>query len=137
MLLLFYLVILILSFYLLHFLSEHYFITALDKIGDKFRMSSDVAGATLMAAGSSAPELAVMIVSVVKTGHHEAIGVGTIVGSALFNLFIITGVVMAIRNNAKLNWQPLIRDLLFYALSVLLLVYFFEDGSIRDRKSVV
>ena len=121
---------LLVFFYLLHFFSEHYFIPALDKIGDRFKMSSDIAGATLMAAGSSAPELAVMIVSVVKSGHHEAIGVGTIVGSALFNLFIISGAVMVIKNNAKLVWQPLIRDLIFYSLSVILLIYFFKDGSI-------
>ncbi len=132
-----YLGVLLVSFYLLHFFSEHYFVPSLDFISKKLRMSSDIAGATLMAAGSSAPELAVVIVSVMKSGNHLAIGVGTIVGSALFNLFVIVGVVMVLRNNAKLVWQPLVRDLVFYALSVILLVLFFKDGSISILEAFI
>ncbi len=128
--LLLYIITLFISFYLLYFVSEHYFIPALDNIGDRLKMTSDISGATLMAAGSSAPELAVVIVSVIKAGNHAAIGVGTIVGSALFNLFVITGVAMIIKSNTKLIWQPLARDLLFYAISVILLVWFFIDGTI-------
>jgi K+-dependent Na+/Ca+ exchanger-like protein len=135
--LLLYIASLFLSFYLLYFVSEHYFIPALDKIGERLKMTSDISGATLMAAGSSAPELAVVIVSVVKAGNHVAIGVGTIVGSALFNLFIITGVAMIIKNKAKLIWQPLARDLLFYAISVILLVWFFADGSINITEALI
>jgi len=130
--LLLYIAILLLSFYLLHFFSEHYFIPSLDEIGKKLKMTSDISGATLMAAGSSAPELAVVIVAVLKAGHHEAIGVGTIVGSALFNLFVITGAALIIKSKAKLVWQPLVRDLLFYALSVVFMVWFFKDGILSN-----
>lgn len=49
-------------------------------------LSDDVAGATLMAAGASAPEL---ITTVVSTFTHSAIGMGTIVGSEIFNQLII------------------------------------------------
>ncbi len=127
---LFYIVVLLLAFYLLNLFSEFYFIPSLDRIGEKLRMSSDISGATLMAIGSSAPELAVMIISVFKQGNHQDIGIGTIVGSALFNLFIITGVVMMIKSNFKLTWQPLVRDLLFYAVSVFILIFAFSDGHI-------
>ena len=127
--LLIYAVILLLSFYLLYFFSEHYFIPSLDSLSNRFKLSSDISGATLMAAGSSAPELAVVVVSLLKSGNHQAIGIGTIVGSALFNLFIIVGAVMVIKSNRKMVWQPLVRDLIFYALSIVLLVWFFKDGS--------
>lgn len=120
---------LLVCFYLLYFFSEHYFIPSLDGIGKRFNLSSDISGATLMAVGSSAPELAVVIVSLLKTGNHEAIGIGTIVGSSLFNLFVIVGAVMVVKSNKKMVWQPLVRDLIFYALSVLLLVYSFRDGA--------
>jgi len=129
--------VLLLFFYLLHFFSEHYFIPSLDKIGDKLKMSSDISGSTLMAIGSSAPELAVMLISVFKSGNHEAIGIGTIVGSALFNLFVITGSVMVVMNRARLVWQPLIRDLLFYAISVIILIYFFKDNYIELWEATV
>ncbi len=121
-------ILLLLSFYLLYFFSEHYFIPSLDKISERFNLSSDISGATLMAIGSSAPELAVVIVSLLKPGNHESIGIGTIVGSALFNLFVIVGAVMVVKKNQKMIWQPLVRDLIFYALSIGLLVWFFYDG---------
>lgn len=125
-----------LSFYLLYFITNYYFIPALDKISSKFNISSDIAGSTLMAAGSSAPELAIMLFAIFKVGGHGAIGVGTIVGSALFNLFFIIGAVILIKQS-KLVWQPLIRDLSFYAISIALLFYFFKDGSINLTESII
>ncbi len=125
-----YTVALLFSFYLLYIFAEFYFIRSLDRLSQRLRLSSDIAGSTLMAAGSSAPELAVMVISVLKTGHHEPIGVGTIVGSALFNLFVISGVVMIVKQKARLSWQPMVRDLLFYALTVSLMIWSFRDGDI-------
>ena len=132
-----YVLILVLSFLLLYYFTEYYFIPSLDGIGQRMNMTSDIAGSTLMAIGSSAPELAVMVVSVMKSGHHEAIGVGTIVGSALFNLFVITGVVMLIRHKSRLVWYPLARDLFFYLLAVLILFWSFSDGRVDLNETVV
>lgn len=49
-------------------------------------MSEDVAGATFMAAGSSAPEL---FTGVAGVAFESDVGVGTIVGSAVFNILVI------------------------------------------------
>jgi len=119
-----------LSLAALHYISKHYFIKSLDYISTKLKLSSDMAGSTLMAAGSSAPELAVALFAIFMAGNHEALGVGTIVGSALFNILLITGVVMYIRKSAKLIWQPILRDIIFYILAILLLVYVFIEGEI-------
>ncbi len=104
------------------------FITSLDKISKDLRLSSDAAGATLMAIGSSAPELFVALFSIFKPGEHQAIGIGSIVGSAIFNLLVIVGA-SAIVRKTKLTWQPVIRDLIFYTIAVTLLVLFIWDGS--------
>uniref|UniRef100_A0A671QRL4 Sodium/potassium/calcium exchanger 4-like n=1 Tax=Sinocyclocheilus anshuiensis TaxID=1608454 RepID=A0A671QRL4_9TELE len=69
---------------------DDYFVTTLEKICEKLHMSEDVAGATFMAAGSSAPELFASIIGVFIT--HGDVGVGTIVGSAVFNILCIIGV---------------------------------------------
>ena len=125
------LALLVLSFGAIHFISEKYFIESLDHISKKLRLSSDMAGSTLMAAGSSAPELAVALFAIFMSGNHAALGVGTIVGSALFNILAITGVVMYIRKSTKLIWQPIFRDIIFYILAVLLLAYIFYYGEIN------
>ncbi len=125
-----YVLILLITFYLLAKIVEDYFIGSLDKISTRLKMSSDAAGATLMAVGSSAPELFVALFAVLHPGgHHEALGVGSIVGSALFNVLVITGAA-AIAHKALLAWQSIVRDLGFYGLSVLLLLWVFNDGKI-------
>ncbi len=104
-----------------------FFITSLDKISKDLKLSSDAAGATLMAIGSSAPELFVTLFAVLKPGDHQGIGIGSIVGSALFNILVIVGVAAMVRK-AKLTWQPVIRDLSFYLLAVILLLWGIWDG---------
>lgn len=50
-------------------------------------MSNDVAGATFMAAATSAPELFVNVIGTFIT--EGDIGIGTIVGSAVFNILAV------------------------------------------------
>jgi K+-dependent Na+/Ca+ exchanger-like protein len=120
---------LIISFYLLAEISDRYFVVSLDRISDKLGMSHDMAGATLMAIGSSAPELFVAIIAIFKPGGHAEIGIGTIVGSALFNLLVIVGAVGIVKKST-LAWQPVVRDLGFYVLSIAILFYVLINGSV-------
>ncbi|MGQ7868225.1 calcium/sodium antiporter [Sunxiuqinia sp. sy24] len=118
----------LLCFILLARIVDQFFVVSLDRISSDLKLSSDAAGATLMAVGSSAPELFVALFSVLKQGDHEAIGIGSIVGSALFNLLGIVGVVALVRKTV-LTWQPVIRDILFYLIAVALLLWGIFDGS--------
>ncbi len=125
-----YLSALLASFYVIGRVVDEYFVESLDKLANKLKMSSDAAGATLMAVGSSAPELFVALFAVFyPSGDHAAIGVGNIVGSALFNLLGITGATLVVRK-AVLAWQPVMRDMTFYAIAVVLLIFVFHDGSV-------
>jgi len=130
MLLLGSIVALVVSFYLLAQVSDKYFIESLDKIAHRFNMSHDMAGATLMAIGSSAPELFVAIIALVKPGDHGEIGIGTIVGSAVFNILGIIGAVAVVRKSV-LAWQPVLRDLIFYSISIITLIVVFYDSQIE------
>jgi K+-dependent Na+/Ca+ exchanger-like protein len=123
-------------FVLLARIVDLFFIDSLDKISGDLRLSSDAAGATLMAVGSSAPELFVALFSVLKPGEHQAIGIGSIVGSAIFNLLVIVGAAAIVRK-ARLTWQPAVRDFLFYTLAVVLLVYFIWDGSFSITEALI
>jgi Ca2+/Na+ antiporter len=62
----------------------------LSQVCERLQVREDVAGATFMAVGSSAPELFTAIVTTLITGGSE--GLGTIVGSAIFNIMMIVGV---------------------------------------------
>ncbi len=124
-----YLLILLLSFYVLAKVVDDYFVESLDRIAEKLKMSNDAAGATLMAIGSSAPELFVAMFAVFRPGDHEGIGIGNIVGSALFNLLAIIGA-SAIVRKAVIAKQAVLRDLFFYAVAVVLLLITLIDGKV-------
>jgi Ca2+/Na+ antiporter len=61
---------------------------ALEVIVKRWQVDPDIAGATLMAAGGSAPEL---FTSFIGTFNQSAVGFGTIVGSAVFNVLFVIG----------------------------------------------
>eukprot|EP00795_Rhopilema_esculentum_P006216 gene6216-11625_t len=114
---------------------DEFFVPALHVISDILSISDDVAGATFMAAGGSAPELFTSILGlfVAKTN----IGFGTIVGSAVFNvLFVIGMCVVFSRTVLHLTWWPLTRDSMFYSCALGLLIYFFEDSIISWWESL-
>lgn len=124
-----YCAVLIVAFYLMALLTEEFFVPALDRIGRKLNLSSDASGATLMAIGSSSPEFFTSLFAVIMQGEAVDIGIGTIVGSAIFNVLVITGVVFMVRN-VKLIWQVAARDIGFYLLSIIALLFTFYDGRI-------
>ncbi|XP_011361612.1 sodium/potassium/calcium exchanger 1 isoform X2 [Pteropus vampyrus] len=108
---------------------DEYFVPALGVITNKLQISEDVAGATFMAAGGSAPELFTSLIGVFIS--HSNVGIGTIVGSAVFNiLFVIGTCALFSREILNLTWWPLFRDVSFYILDLMMLILFFLDSLI-------
>ena len=125
-----------LSVYLLSVLTDGFFIKSLDVIARRMALPSDVAGATLMAVGSSAPELAIALIALIRPGGHGDVGIGAIVGSALFNMLVITGA-SAIVRPLHVAWPVILRDVAVYGLSLVLLLWAFRDGTILPMEAGV
>ncbi|KAE8296259.1 Sodium/potassium/calcium exchanger 1 [Larimichthys crocea] len=108
---------------------DEFFVPALGVITDKLAISDDVAGATVMAAGRSAPKLFTSLIGVFIA--HRTVGIGTIVGSAVFNIVFVTGTcALFSREVLHLTRWPLFRDVSFYILDLILLIIFFLDNVI-------
>jgi len=108
---------------------DDYFVASLEEISDALGLSPDVAGATFMAAGSSAPELFTSLMGVFAVKND--VGVGTIVGSAVFNLCcIIGGTAMFTPGTLKIDWKPITRDSIFYGISIAAMIYVLADGTV-------
>uniref|UniRef100_A0A8C5F4T0 Sodium/calcium exchanger membrane region domain-containing protein n=1 Tax=Gadus morhua TaxID=8049 RepID=A0A8C5F4T0_GADMO len=108
-------------FFALAIVCDDYFVVSLEKICEKLSLTEDVAGATFMATGSSAPELFASIIGVFIT--HGDVGVGTIVGSAVFNILCIVGVCSLFAGQVvHLTKYAVFRDSFCYTLSVLALM---------------
>lgn len=107
---------------------DEYFVPALEVIVDKFQLSNDVAGATLMAAGGSAPELFTSFIGVFIA--KSSVGFATIVGSAVFNVLFVIGMCAMASTDLVLTGWPLGRDCAFYTMSLLVLFIFFGTSSV-------
>jgi len=116
---------------------DDYFGQCLEIIAKRLKLSDDVAGATFLAAGSSTPEL---FMAIAGTVYGSDVGIGTIVGSAVFNISIIIGLSAmfvperTLPNGTKLkalqiDWRPLFRDLIFYSVAITMLLVFFAVSS--------
>ncbi|GAB6026816.1 hypothetical protein CHUAL_013421 [Chamberlinius hualienensis] len=122
--------------YALAAICDTYFVPSLQLLSNKLGLSSDVAGATFMAAGTSSPELFESIVgSFITEGD---IGVGTIVGSAVFNILAVTSVCGLLSGKmVPLDWWPLTRDCVYYAFTVIALVIVMFDEKIYWYEAMV
>ncbi|KAM5172638.1 sodium/potassium/calcium exchanger 5 isoform 2-T2 [Mantella aurantiaca] len=96
---------------------DDYFIPSLEIISERLGLSQDVAGATFMAVGSSAPEFVTAFLGVFVTKGD--IGISTIVGSAVYNLLGICAACCLLTTAIlRLSCWPLFRDCVAYAVSV-------------------
>ncbi|KAM4877720.1 sodium/potassium/calcium exchanger 2 isoform 2-T3 [Thomomys bottae] len=115
---------------------DEFFVPSLTVITEKLGISDDVAGATFMAAGGSAPELFTSLIGVFIA--HSNVGIGTIVGSAVFNILFVIGMcALFSREILNLTWWPLFRDVSFYTVDLIMLIVFFLDSMIMWWESLL
>lgn len=120
------------------------FVDILDYIVKDLNIDPDVAGATFMAAGGSAPEFFTSLISVFDL---SGTGFGTIIGSAIFNILAVIAAcayfarprqeVLDRRAGLKdmnapwpweplpLTWWPLFRDSISYTIGLIVLAIFY------------
>ncbi len=110
-----------------------YFASASSKVGDYLGLSKSAKGATLDAISSSMPELMISLFGLIVF-HEFSIGVGTIIGSALFNILLIPAVCVFLAPVVfKVSDEVVHRDGLFYNLTVILLltvIFFSKEWSV-------
>ncbi|MDE7304525.1 MAG: calcium/sodium antiporter [Alistipes sp.] len=93
-------------------------------IAQRFRVPEFVVGLTVVAVGTSTPELVVSVLSAIA--HNSGIAVGNVVGSNLFNVFVILGICALIRPLA-LSADNIRRDIPFGLGASILLFVFASD----------
>jgi Ca2+/Na+ antiporter len=118
-----------LMFYGLAISCDKYFQPALEAICEHLNMGDDVAGATFMAAGGSAPELATSMLGVFVS--KSDVGIGTIVGSAVFNVLFVIAACALLAPNLHVTWYPLARDCIYYCMSILALTVVVLDQKVQ------
>jgi len=110
-------------FYVMAVVCDDYLVPTVDIMCERWAITEDVAGATLMAFACNGPELLTNTCAIFLT--HSKVGMGTIVGSAIFNVLVITGACPLVTATGVLDipMGTFLRDALFSAVSIALLAW--------------
>ena len=71
-----------------------FFVDGASKVADRMKIPQIVIGLTIVALGTSLPELVTAITSLMK--GHSALSLGNIIGANIFNLVLVSGVSIVI-----------------------------------------
>ena len=94
-------------------------------LAQRFRVPEFIIGLTVVAVGTSTPELVVSVLSAI--GGQSDVAIGNVVGSNIFNVFVILGVCALIRP-VPLTAGNIRRDIPFGVLASLLLLAMAMDS---------
>ena len=107
---------------------SEYFQRAAERLSKYYGLPVAVHGAIVVAVGSSFPEISSIIISTVVHGEFS-LGVGAIVGSAIFNLLVIPALSALFSEELSATRSLVHKDAQFYVISVLVLFIMFALGA--------
>lgn len=114
--------------------SSHFLVDSASSLARIMGVSDWIIGVTIVAAGTSAPELATSIVAAIR--GKFGISVGNLIGSDIFNMFGVLGAASMIKN-LEIDSSAHI-DLFLLIFMVLLAIVFMRTGwKISRREGVV
>jgi cation:H+ antiporter len=105
-----------------------YFERSAERLSKHYGLPVAFHGAIVVAVGSSFPEISSVVISTVI--HDEfSLGVGAIVGSAIFNLLVIPALAALFSDELEATRSLVHKDAQFYIISVLVLFIVFALGA--------
>lgn len=116
--------------------ASDFFVDSAEKIGLSFGISPFIIGVTIVAFGTSLPELATSIVSVMS-GNSEIVG-GTVIGSNITNILLVLGVTLVVGRSITLEHNIWDKDMPFLLISALF-TYFaiLNDGKLSLLEGIL
>lgn len=104
---------------------------ASQRLARYYGLPAVVQGAVIVAIGSSFPELASVVLAVLRHGTFD-LGVGTIVGSAIFNILVIPAISALRQQPLSVNRDVVYKEGQFYMLSIAVLLVTLSFGVIYN-----
>lgn len=124
-------ILLLLSGFILLIGGANYLIKSSVAIASKFKISHMVIGLTLVAFGTSAPELFVSLIAALK--NHPEISTGNVVGSNICNILLIIGLVAIITNIPVTSKSILLDWGIMMTISIILFLFILDNKLARPE----
>eukprot|EP00471_Norrisiella_sphaerica_P003256 CAMPEP_0184489534 /NCGR_PEP_ID=MMETSP0113_2-20130426/15742_1 /TAXON_ID=91329 /ORGANISM="Norrisiella sphaerica, Strain BC52" /LENGTH=621 /DNA_ID=CAMNT_0026873021 /DNA_START=117 /DNA_END=1979 /DNA_ORIENTATION=+ len=115
---------------------DEYMMPATEMLCDLMHISDDVAGVTLLAFSSSAPEIVMSVVGVIHNDFKASMA--CVMGSGIIGFGLIPAVcILGISSPLRMTEFPVYRDLTIYSLILLLTLFFCNKGAISMSESLI
>lgn len=115
--------------------SADFFIDNSLVVGNKLKIPHFVLGATVIAFGTSLPELAVGMSAIFK--NEPAIISGTVIGSNISNIFLITGLAVAVSSGFKVDFKKNAGPLIIFLMVTFLTAFFLWDNHYTITEGII
>ena len=115
--------------------ASEFFVKAAEDVGKALGIPPFIIGVTIVAFGTSLPELASSIAAVNK-GLSDVV-IGNVVGSNVANISLVLGLVAIIGKDVKMNDYIMHVDIPLLVISAFLLWFVVEDGTVSIFDAIV
>ena len=123
----------LICFWGLALVCDHYFCAALIILCEETKIPDDVAGATVMAIGTSAADLMISVISLFV--QESTVGLGTIIGSEIYNHLIISAAcTMNSKEPIQLEPRLFSREVISYGFTLVVLMIALNRASFEESK---
>ena len=115
-----------------------YFVDGAIVLAKVFSVSDRVIAVTVIAIGTSIPELATTVIAALK--KEESLAVGNLIGSNIFNILAVLGLTAIIKDIPLVNEQLLRTDYIFMMAITLLFgvfIYLFSKNRISKKEGLI
>lgn len=114
--------------------SSDYFVLFSEKIGLALGINSYVIGATIVALGTSMPEL---ITSIIGQGHLNTFAIDNVIGSNIANTTLVIGLAAVVARKLDIKNNVIDVDIPFLLAASGLFYLFIIDGTLAFREAIV
>jgi len=114
--------------YLLEDTTDHYFCVAIKRAVQAIGLSPEVAGVTFLSVGNGASDVFSSIAAF--SGGAPKIGIGTLVGAALFVATVVVGAVSMVTGGVQMRKGPFLRETFFLGVACMYLFWCMHDSTV-------
>ena len=107
-------------------------------VANKFNVSERIISITMVAIGTSIPELAASVAASLK--KHNDLAIGNLIGSNIFNLLVVIGITSVVNPITGIDFDIISKDMIWvvvFSFILLPLVYFYKRNKLNRMKGII
>ena len=107
-------------------------------VANKFNVSERIISITMVAIGTSIPELAASVAASLK--KHNDLAIGNLIGSNIFNLLVVIGITSVVNPITGIDFDIISKDMIWvvvFSFILLPLVYFHKRNKLNRIKGII